>query len=205
MEIAIGLPSVYLTTLTLDTQPLADDTLTVGDRTYTFVEDGQAIEDLQISIGTDLTTAQANIVSAINGTDAHNLTHPSTTALEFIDNQSLFYAEQSGVATTEVFASGSNVFEDTTLVQAQQDMTDPEVVRVQLTATQANIVAAINGTDGYNNVHQQVSATTFINNCPHFPPTNPALQPRFPWPLQLQMASMLTRYHLQFPRHYAGC
>ncbi|NLD46415.1 MAG: hypothetical protein GX660_04350, partial [Clostridiaceae bacterium] len=56
-------------TLKVDIQPIAGDTMTIGGKEYIFVPDGTANADGEISIGTDIDTAQANIVAAINGAE----------------------------------------------------------------------------------------------------------------------------------------
>jgi hypothetical protein len=102
-------------TLTVDTQPTAGDTMTVGIKKYTFVANGAADADGKISVGTDLATAQANIVAAINGTDSVNTAHPLVTAGAFAANASTITALVGGtignnIATTETFTAVSNIF-----------------------------------------------------------------------------------------------
>ena len=65
--------------LTIDTQPIADVTITIGSKLYTFVADGTEAVEGDISVGTDLATAQANVVGAINGTDSINTANTSNT------------------------------------------------------------------------------------------------------------------------------
>jgi hypothetical protein len=102
-------------TLTVDTQPTSGDTMTIGTKEYTFVPDGTANADGKISIGTDLPTAQAAIVAAINGTDSVNTAHPLVSASAFAANDCTITALIGGtagdtIATTETFSAESNVF-----------------------------------------------------------------------------------------------
>ena len=169
LEIAIGQLGVFLNTLTVDTQPLVGETMTVGGRTYTFVADGDADSDLEISVGTDLASAQANIVAAINGADGVNEQHPTTIATEFIEDRSLFAADVAGVMTAATFSAGTNVFENSALIEDAE--LDVEAVRVKLAATQANIVDAINGADTFNTPHPIVTAAPFSGNVSTFSTT----------------------------------
>jgi len=112
-------------TLTLDTIPIAGDTMTIGVtggvKVYTF----RALVDWdangEIAIGTTLAATQANIVAAINGTDGINTAHTQVTAETFNDeNKSIITAIDPGtagdtIATTETFTAGTNVFDAATL------------------------------------------------------------------------------------------
>lgn len=107
-------------TLTVDTQPTATDTMVIGDKTYTFVADGSEANDGDISVGTDLATAQANIVDAINGDDAINTASEYVTAGAFGTNVSTLTAITAGVSgntieTTETFTAVTNIFDANTL------------------------------------------------------------------------------------------
>jgi hypothetical protein len=106
--------------LTVDTQPTAGDDMTIGSKTYTFVPDGTANADGEISVGTNLGTAQANIVAAINGTDEVNDANESASAGAFAGNISAITALVGGtagdsIATTENFTAGTNAFSAGTL------------------------------------------------------------------------------------------
>ena len=80
-------------TLTLATQPTAEDTITIsqGDtiEVYTFVE--SAVEDFDVAIGADAAAAQANFVTVV--TDHSAL----VTAGAFADNDSVITAKVKGV------------------------------------------------------------------------------------------------------------
>ena len=106
--------------LTVDTQPTSGDTMTIGAKTYIFVPAGTANSAGEISIGTDLATAQANILAAISGTDGVNETHPLVTTSVFEANVCTITALIGGtvgnsIATTETFTAGTNVFAAATL------------------------------------------------------------------------------------------
>jgi hypothetical protein len=58
-------------TLTVDTNPTLNDTMTIGTTVYTFVEN-PPLNAGEIAIGTDVEATQINIVAAINGTDGVN-------------------------------------------------------------------------------------------------------------------------------------
>lgn len=107
-------------TLTIDTQPTIGNTMVVDGKVFTFVADGNEGAEGSISIGTDLASAQANIVAAINGTDTINTPHASVSAATFGGNASVITALVGGVAgdaiaTTESFTAGTNVFAAATL------------------------------------------------------------------------------------------
>lgn len=107
-------------TLTVDTQPVSGNTMTIGEKVYTFVPVGTGTADGEIEIGADLTGAQANIVAAINGTDGVNEAHPLVEAAEFSGNDCILTALVPGadgmsIATTETFTASTNVFDDDAL------------------------------------------------------------------------------------------
>lgn len=102
-------------TLTVDTQPLAGDTLTIGLKPYTFVADGAEAVDGDISVGLDLAGARLAIVAAINGTDGINEAHPLVRAADFVVANCVITALVGGtlgnaIATTENFNALTNVF-----------------------------------------------------------------------------------------------
>lgn len=107
-------------TLTMDTQPTADDTMTIGTKTYTFTADGTAAEDGEIDVGADLADAKTLVVAAINGTDSINTAHTQVTAAAFVGDDMVITASTKGVAgdliaTTETFTAETNVFDEATL------------------------------------------------------------------------------------------
>lgn len=107
-------------TLTVDTQPIAGDTMTIGTTEYTFVPDSTANAEGEISIGANLTEAQANIVAAVNGTDGFNTAHSLVTIGDFEADDAVITAIIAGtdgdtIATTETFDAGTNIFDDVNL------------------------------------------------------------------------------------------
>jgi len=113
-------------TLTVDTQPTAGDTFTIGSRVYTFLAEGARATKAndsaaEITIGSDLAATQAAIVAAINGTGSFlNQPDPLVTAGDFSTNDSVLTARTvgtagNGIATTETFTGGTNVFDAATL------------------------------------------------------------------------------------------
>jgi hypothetical protein len=89
--------------------------MTIGSKVYTFVPDGTDTADGEVSIGTDLASAQAAIVAAINGTDQYNEAHPLVSAADFVGNDCAITALIGGTAgnsivSTETFSAGTNIF-----------------------------------------------------------------------------------------------
>lgn len=116
----VGIEAVKATgTLTMDTQPTATDTVTVGTITYTWMASG-AVSG-QINRGADLAAAKVNFVAAINGSDGIQAgPNPFASAAAFSGNVCTLTARMAGplgslVATTETFTAVSNVFNATTL------------------------------------------------------------------------------------------
>lgn len=142
-------------TLTVDTQPTAGDTMLIGSKTYTFVTAALANDDGLVSRGTDLATAQAAIVAAINGADGHNTAHPQVSAAAFGGNASVITAKVGGVAgdaivTTETFTAGTNVFDAGTLgtTVAGVDCTAPNAVTALVASITANDTQGVGAVDG---------------------------------------------------------
>jgi len=107
-------------TLTVIAQPISGDTITIGTKTYIFVPAGTANGNGEVSIGTDLATAQASIVAAINGTDTINTPHPLVSAAAFAANACIITAFVGGavgnaIATTETLTNAANIFAAVTL------------------------------------------------------------------------------------------
>jgi len=105
--------------LTMDTQPTADDTITIGSVTYTWKASG-AVSG-QINVGADLPAAKVNLVAAINGSDLiQDGPNPFVTAATFVSNNMTVTARMPGpagnsIATTETFTATSNVWNHATL------------------------------------------------------------------------------------------
>jgi hypothetical protein len=107
-------------TLTLTDQPTSGDTMTIGDKAYTFVDAETADADGEISVGADLATAQTAIVAAVNGTDGVNTAHPDVTISTFAANIATITALVGGVlgnsiSLAETFTANGNVFGGTEL------------------------------------------------------------------------------------------
>ncbi len=129
--------------LTVVAQPTAGDTMTIGEKIYVFVPNGTDNLDTEISVGTSLSTAQAAIVAAINGTDGHNTPHPLVTAGAFAVNVSAITALVGGtvgnsIATTENFTNGGNVFSLTALAGG---------ANCSAVNTASHLIATINAND----------------------------------------------------------
>ncbi len=108
-------------TLTIPTQPTAGDTMTIAGKPYTFVANGTADADGEVSVGTDKATSQTAIVAAINGTDGHNVANEYVTAGAFAVDVSTITAKVAGAlaneyGTTETFTAVGNVFSQTHLI-----------------------------------------------------------------------------------------
>ena len=135
-------------TLTVDTQPTVMDTMTIGDVVYTFKAPEDTDTDGEISIGTDLATAQANIVAAVNGTDGINTANPYVTMADFAADAAVLTAIEGGtagdlIATTETFTAVTNVFDAATLgtTTAGADATGAEAVIALVASINANSLA----------------------------------------------------------------
>jgi len=142
-------------TLTIDTQPTSGDTMWIGTKIYTFVPDGTANAEGEVSIGTDLATAKANIVAAINGTDGHNNPSDEVSASDFVADICTITALVKGAAgnsipTTETFTAGTNVFAAVTLLTgADCTATNGAVALVAaITASDTVGVGAVKGAAG---------------------------------------------------------
>lgn len=106
-------------TLTIAEQVTADDTFTIGSKTYTIKASGAAA-DGELNIGIDEPATKLAIVAAINGTDGINDPHPLVTAAAFASDDCVITARLPGtagdaIATTETFTHASNVFDASTL------------------------------------------------------------------------------------------
>lgn len=107
-------------TLTVDTLPTADDTITVGATTYTFVAEADFDSTGEISLGSGLAECQENIVAAINGTDVYNTANKSVIIADFATNAAVLTAKVPGtdgntIVTTSDFTAVTNTFDAATL------------------------------------------------------------------------------------------
>lgn len=154
-DIAVDITS-YVTassnTLTVDTQPTAGDTMTLGGKTYIFVPDTTDNADGEITIGTDLATAQAAIVAAVNGTDGHNVANTQVSLGDFTANDSTVTALVGGtagdaIATTETFTAGTNVFSAATL-GGGADCSAADAITALAAAVTASDTQGVGAADG---------------------------------------------------------
>lgn len=98
--------------LTVAANPTTNDTMTIGDYTYTFVTN--AVLDDDILIGANVTNTQVSIVTAVEADGVVTMADFTT------NNVSILTAVVGGVATniltTETFTSVSNEFTSATMV-----------------------------------------------------------------------------------------
>jgi len=100
--------------LTLAAQATAGDTMTIGNKMYTYVASG-ANEDGEINIGADKAATQTNTKAAINGTDGYNVAHTQVVCGTLAGDVYPITAKVAGTAAhsilcSETYTSGSNVF-----------------------------------------------------------------------------------------------
>jgi hypothetical protein len=139
-------------TLTIDTNPTATNTMTIGTTEYTFRATADFDAAGEIEIGTDAAATQANIVAAIMGTDGVNEAHELVTIGAFADNIATVTAKTAGtagnsIATTETFTAGTNVFGDTALAGGTDTATAPNAILALVAAITANseVATAVDG------------------------------------------------------------
>lgn len=139
-------------TLSLPTQPTAGDTMTLGTKVYTFVPNGTANAEGEVSVGTDLATAKAALLAAINGTDGHNTANTKVSAAAFSSNDSTITALVGGVlgnsiVSTETFAAVGNVFSSATLASGA-DCTAANAITALVAAITASDTQGVGAADG---------------------------------------------------------
>ncbi|GAA5482054.1 hypothetical protein [Haloferula sargassicola] len=113
-------------TLTLTENVTADDTVTIGAKTYTFKAAVGATAD-EVTIGADAAATLDNLIAAINGTagaggtyGANTVPHTQVTAAAGAGDTMTVTATTAGtagnaIATTETFTGAGNVFGAATL------------------------------------------------------------------------------------------
>jgi len=106
-------------TLTMDTQPIAGDKVTIGTKVYTFVPLGTDNADGEVSVGADLAAAQSALSMAIAG-DGTSTPHPLVGVTGFVGNDLVITALIGGtagnaIATTTAFTAITNIFAAVTL------------------------------------------------------------------------------------------
>lgn len=142
-------------TLTMDTQPTALDTVTVGTRTYVWVANGTADNPGEISIGANLAAAKVNFVAAINGTDSVNTANSLISAAAFDGDDCVLTARIAGTVgndyvTTESFTAGTNVFDAATLGDTTLgvDCAAADAVTALVAAITGDASAVVTAADG---------------------------------------------------------
>ncbi len=138
-------------TLTVDTQPVAAQTMTIGTKLYTFVAVGADNADGKISVGADLAAAKVNIVAAINGS-GFNQAHPQVTAAAFSGNTCVITSKIGGtignsIASTETMTGGANAFSSATLVNGADCIAANAVTALvaAITTSDTQGVSAVDG------------------------------------------------------------
>jgi hypothetical protein len=139
-------------TLTLATQPTSGDTMTIGGKVYTFVPVGTDTADGEISVGTDLATAKANVIASINGVDGISEPNEFVSISEFTVNDATITALAGGVAgdaiaTTETFAAPGNIFGAGTL-SGGADCSATNAVTALVAAITASDTEGVGAEDG---------------------------------------------------------
>jgi len=138
--------------LTIAAQPTSGDTMTIGEKVYTFVPVGTNNADGEISIATDLATSKLAIVAAINGVDEVNDPHPLVSAANFVADDCVITALIGGVsgdtiATTETFTAVTNVFAGVTLATGA-DCTAADAVIALVAAVTMSDTQGVGAADG---------------------------------------------------------
>lgn len=154
--------------LTLGEQPVSGDTLGLAGKNYIFVPDGTATADGEISIGTNLATAQAAIVAAINGTDGVNIKNPKIMALDFDANEAPVYAVVGGAAansyaTSADFTNGlANKFDSPSLSEGS-DCSAANAITALLAAINALDTQGVLASDEEGDVLKITAKTPGVN------------------------------------------
>jgi hypothetical protein len=124
--------------------------------TYTFVPDGTDNAEGEVSIGTDLSSGQAAIVAAINGTDGHNTAHPLVSCAAFGANDAVITVFIGGVAgdahvSTSSFTTGTNQFSGVTFASGA-DCVQADAVTAVVAAVTASDTEGVGAVDGTGDV-----------------------------------------------------
>jgi hypothetical protein len=127
--------------LTIDTNPIAGDTMTIDGKVFTFVPINTATADGEIDIAVALATTQTNIVAAIMGTDVYNEPHESVkTTAGFIANVLTITAIYGGaagnsLAVSQTLTAASNIFSAATLGGGGSCIASNAVIALALAVT----------------------------------------------------------------------
>lgn len=108
----VTVASQGLLTLAVNPVDADEDTITIGEITYKFVD--AVVDVTDVKIGNDVEATQANLVEVINAT------HPDVTIGDFEANDAVITANVGGIAgdlieTVSDFESESNLFDGVTL------------------------------------------------------------------------------------------
>lgn len=139
-------------TLTVDTQPTAGDTFTIGTLSYIFVPLGTGNFDGEIALGATLGATQLNIVAAINGTDDHNEPHPLVSCGDFSSDDAVITAFIGGsagnsIVSTETFTAETNIFSSATFASGG-DCSAANAETVLVAAINANDTQGVTAAGG---------------------------------------------------------
>lgn len=139
--------------LTIDTQPVSGNTMTIGTKVFTFVPAGTATANGEIAIGVDLPTTKINIVAAINGTDSINTPHTLVSAANFVANNCTITALVGGVAgnsiaSTETITAGTDIFATATLASGTNCTAANAIIALvsAITTLDTQGISAVDGT-----------------------------------------------------------
>lgn len=158
--------------LTVDTQPTAGNTMRIGDTVYTFRAPADTDAAGEISIGTDLATAQAAIFNAVNGLDGLNIANPVASIGAFAGDKATVTARVGGVAgdsiiTSESFTANTNIFDAGTLgtktAGADASAADAVTKIVAEITAHSSLVTAVDGA-GNTVVITSVAVGTEVND-----------------------------------------
>ena len=153
--------------LTVDTNPTAGDTKTIGTKEYIFVPDGTANAEGEIAVGALLADTQANIIAAIKGTDGHNTANDAATcgaafAMDVLAITALEYGTAGdSIATTSSFTAGTNGFSAANLGSGGDvALADAEAALIAaITGDESAVVTAASGGAGVVNVTAKIKGT----------------------------------------------
>lgn len=177
--------------LTVAVEPTPGDTITIGGKAYEFVV--TATMDGEIQIGNNSAISNAINGTDGNNTPHTLVTADDASGNTVTIRAIVPGAAGDSIGTTETFADPANFFDAATLgaknariglrLPSQPSVNDTMTIEakvftfkavaavngdiaigVDLDTTQANVVAAINGTDGINTPHAVVTAQDFLSN-----------------------------------------
>ncbi len=143
-------------TLTIDTQVLAGDDMTIEGVVYTFVPNGTANADGEVDVGTDLASCKAAIVAAINGSDGHNTPHPEVSIAAFQTNDAVLTVLVGGTAgdattSVETFDAVGNIFSGATFASGV-DCIAATAITALVAAVTASDTEGVGAVDGSGDV-----------------------------------------------------